>query len=1192
MFTNRKGVLSIILIISLLVGSIQLGFATKAEAETSASDGMKLLKSTGEEVPWPAYSSDDAAQVRQSTLELETPVSLTKLRLKITKLSSWNNYKLREVRIYDVNGNEIQRNSTPTVNGSMTSQSDIHNLIDGSTGHDFVRKNSSTRTPTDEYLEFTFKEVVTVSKVTLETAYCYDGNQGGDGPFGWQIWGNIVYTDDNGTIQYAEEATVTCNDAMKVDHLRRVNDGDYTSAYVSSDNPDMSNQYIQYTWMAPVDINLVTLYSQHCGTASNKGQAPTEWTIQVSKDGDTFTEVCKVSKEWNGNEKLQSKNSQFDLQEDILAMRVVITKANLDWGHYAVYEIEVGQTLEGFVASDITGIPTIDYVEDWANNSGEVLYNGITLPEEWPPTTMAQYGNEEMPVPYLTAKPNVININTGRQLFVDDFLIESTTLSREWHKAEKYEGNPVMKPETAQELGRERSDGSTYGAMAAPNSGGVWYDSEDNLFKMWYRAGWWDGTALATSKDGVTWERGEYDVEPGTNLVLPLGVGGQRDSDAVIMDPFAPADERFKLFTWGRPDYGEVYTSADGIHWGEPTKVGETGDRSTIFYNPFRDKWVYSIRSSWSNRSRSYSECDDLIQGAALHNTVKWARADNLDIPIDGNDTTPALYNLDAVAYESIMLGAFTIHLGPENQTCLALGTPKTTELHMGFSRDGFHWARSEDRTAFIGATRQEGSWERGYLHSNASICLVNDDELWFYYTGFEGDTSKTSTVDEIWSNDATNGMYSKASTGLATLRRDGFASMNAVDATGELVTEKVTFDGKYLFVNADVEGGSVKAEILDESGNVIEGYSASDCTAVTGDTTKAMLTFGKDLSSLSGKNVKFRFLVENGKLYSFWVTDDSVNGASNGYLAGGSIGQNGLVDTAASYVTTDEITAITDASVTLGESITVNYYATLEDEYKEATMQFTMNEKVVPVKGEHVEGNEYRFSFEGVSPQCMTDEIKAQLVCEEEILDTYDSFTIRSYCDSLLASDAVTLGMSGDKYVAMKTLVADLLEYGAMSQTYRNYKTDALANKNITGQREFVALTNEWKAAPTNTGENVKITAGGVWFANVNKLYLKFTTKDISNTTLEFDGKIYTSEDFELVSDNTYIFYSDSILPSEFGVEKTAQFKYGDTVETSITYSVNHYVYAKQTQETAMGNLARALYNYGISAVAYTELQ
>lgn len=282
----------------------------------------------------------------------------------------------------------------------------------------------------------------------------------------------------------------------------------------------------------------------------------------------------------------------------------------------------------------------------------------------------------------------------------------------------------------------------------------------------------------------------------------------------------------------------------------------------------------------------------------------------------------------------------------------------------------------------------------------------------------------------------------------------------------------------------------------------------------------------------------------------------------------------------------------ITDASITLGESITVNYYATLPDEYSKATMQFTMNEKTVSVEGELVEGNEYRFAFEGVSPQCMTDEIKAQLTYGEEVLDTHDSFTIRSYCDSLLSSDATTLGKSEEQYTAMKTLIADMLQYGAMSQTYRNYKTDALANNNITGQREFVALEDQWKAVPTNTGNNIKITAGGVWFANVNKLYLKFTTTDISNTTLEFDGKTYTSEDFELVSGNTYIFYSDAIVPSEFGVGKAAQFKYGETVEASITYSINHYVYAKQGQNTDMGNLAKALYNYGVSAVAYKELQ
>ena len=282
----------------------------------------------------------------------------------------------------------------------------------------------------------------------------------------------------------------------------------------------------------------------------------------------------------------------------------------------------------------------------------------------------------------------------------------------------------------------------------------------------------------------------------------------------------------------------------------------------------------------------------------------------------------------------------------------------------------------------------------------------------------------------------------------------------------------------------------------------------------------------------------------------------------------------------------------ITDASITLGESITVNYYATLAEKYEEATMQFTMNEKVVSVEGELVEGNKYKFAFEGVSPQCMTDVIKAELIYGEDILDTHDSFTVRNYCDSLLASDAATMGMGEEKFTAMKTLVADLLEYGAMSQTYRNYKTDSLANQGITGQSEFVELTEGWKVAPTNSGDNIKITAGGVWFANVNKIYLKFTTTDISNTTLVLDGITYTSKDFELVSDNTYIFYSDSILPSEFGVGKTAQFKYGETVEASITYCVNNYVYAKQSQDTNMGKLARALYNYGVSAVEYMKLQ
>ena len=40
----------------------------------------------------------------------------------------------------------------------------------------------------------------------------------------------------------------------------------------------------------------------------------------------------------------------------------------------------------------------------------------------------------------------------GRQLFVDDYLIDSTSLDRTFHRPRLYENNPVMRPETELEL--------------------------------------------------------------------------------------------------------------------------------------------------------------------------------------------------------------------------------------------------------------------------------------------------------------------------------------------------------------------------------------------------------------------------------------------------------------------------------------------------------------------------------------------------------------------------------------------------------------------------------------------------------------------------------------------------------------------------------------------------------------------
>ncbi|MEI8044524.1 MAG: hypothetical protein WCL11_24150, partial [Verrucomicrobiota bacterium] len=61
--------------------------------------------------------------------------------------------------------------------------------------------------------------------------------------------------------------------------------------------------------------------------------------------------------------------------------------------------------------------------------AGETLYNGIVLPNLWPPKS-DQLTREPMPAPCPEQRPDVVPIDIGRQLFVDDFLIETTTLHR------------------------------------------------------------------------------------------------------------------------------------------------------------------------------------------------------------------------------------------------------------------------------------------------------------------------------------------------------------------------------------------------------------------------------------------------------------------------------------------------------------------------------------------------------------------------------------------------------------------------------------------------------------------------------------------------------------------------------------------------------------------------------------------
>jgi hypothetical protein len=520
----------------------------------------------------------------------------------------------------------------------------------------------------------------------------------------------------------------------------------------------------------------------------------------------------------------------------------------------------------------------------------ETLYNGIRLTDPWPPRRRTLPDAPVTP-PYLIDPPAVIPIDVGRQLFVDDFLIEQTSLVRTFHRAEYHAANPILSPTRPWEKHDPVADRThTHPNPAAmPFSDGVFFDPQSRLFKMWYMGGYGANTCYAISQDGVHWDKPALDVIAGTNIV----VNHYRDSSTVWLDHDErdPA-KRYKLASW-HDYYLEQFTSPDGIHWTNTGHSGYTGDRSTFFYNPFRKVWVFSLRSAQDAgaRHRLYWETPDFVDGTRWNKgqPVIWTGADSADPKRPEYNVPTELYNLDCVAYESIVLGLFTIFRGERPQR------EKPNDICVGYSRDGFHWARP-DREAFVPVSERVGDWNWANVQSAGGCCLVVGDRLHFYVSGRHG-LPGTDLPDVC-------------STGLATLRRDGFVSMDHPGSNrrvervtslppGTLITRPVRFSGKHLFVNLAAPAGELRVEVLDAAGQTIAPFTAATCVPVRGDSTGVRVNWpgAPDLSALANRPVRFKFHVTNGALYAFWVSPDAT-GASRGFVAAGGPGFTGPIDT------------------------------------------------------------------------------------------------------------------------------------------------------------------------------------------------------------------------------------------------------------------------------------------------------
>lgn len=500
------------------------------------------------------------------------------------------------------------------------------------------------------------------------------------------------------------------------------------------------------------------------------------------------------------------------------------------------------------------------------------LYNGIVLPAQWPvKRNYATAIRKGMTPADMWEQPAIVYATVGRQLFVDDFIIKSSTLRRTYHYPE-VEPDPVLVPDKSWETA---TNGKS--KFAAPFSDGVWYDETESKFKMWYMGGE-DVTCYAESSDGITWVKPSLDVEAGTNIVRR---GTTRDASSIWIDKSGNG-ARYKMFEvcGGAGKWAYQYlTSADGIHWrDQQAPSGRVADRSTVFYSPFRDVWAWSMRHNvrvkpsdpYTVRARDYMEHRDPAQGnrnAVADLSAFWFGTWPSERKWDqntANDGAPGIYNHDAMPYESIMLGFFSVWQGPENDVCNQLGMIKRNQIMVGYSRDGGYGWQRDDMAPFIAIDESAGSYRNGNLQSAIGSPIIVGDKLYFYFSARRMENRVEITT-----------------TGLAKLRRDGFASM---DGSGILVTKPMLLDGSTLWVNARI-GGSLKVEFLNSSGNVIEGLTAS-VDATDGCAIKVcegLQDIVKDTA------ISLRFTTDDCDLYSFWVA--GTDGKSRGYTAGGGPG-------------------------------------------------------------------------------------------------------------------------------------------------------------------------------------------------------------------------------------------------------------------------------------------------------------
>jgi len=436
---------------------------------------------------------------------------------------------------------------------------------------------------------------------------------------------------------------------------------------------------------------------------------------------------------------------------------------------------------------------------------------------------------------------DAIDIGSRRELFVDDYLLAEMSDAVTLKVHQPTPGEVALVTDMPWE-------GNTCAYYTVFRDG--------DLYRMYYRGAHWDTekkraahpevTCYAESKDGLHWTKpklGLYEWNGSKeNNIVWTGIGTHCFVPFRDANPACPADARYKAIAAGRPQGKKglyVFKSPDGIHWSlmqdHPCITeGAFDSQNLAFWDPHTKQYV--------DYHRTFDQGVRAIMTCTSPDFIHWTKPKLLRYP---KAPTQHLYTNAIRPYfraPHLRIGFPTRYLPKEQNV---------EPLFMS-SRDGLTFRRFNEPVIPQSAP-QDRSGNRSNYMANGLVSLPDNPKQLAVYGSeayYEGPDSRLRQF-----------LY----------RVDGFVSLHADDASGELVTKPIVFAGDQLELNVVANQGRVRVEIRDADNQVVEGFGLQDCQPIDVDSIAHQVRWrgNRSLGALAGKPVRIRFQLQQADLYS-----------------------------------------------------------------------------------------------------------------------------------------------------------------------------------------------------------------------------------------------------------------------------------------------------------------------------------